>query len=343
MHLKAHKQTAPRLKYLAASTAVPLLLALSACGAHEGAESVEPLERAAQPLTARGWDPFLNTPNAWTVGKGHQFCVGGACSNPGHYTIGNGNGTTTPCPVRGVGYDTYGPNGLCPNWFNWEWDSSVGRWKAHIISVPAVNDGYQYVGLQQSIQDFPFGDLSNQARWPRVATVHSVHIQVRARYCASSSNARLPYYFSWVSPSNRSIDGQVSIDLLTYLGAPPAPYMPDPGRSYTEWELASRSGAQTNPNMLRTFEVNGPSWGVTPNNYSSSQLWCYSSINNAPWLDFSINIPAIISRLQQEGRLPTPLPSDLQYSGGILGGIEFWGAGGGWAEVELRDHEIWVY
>lgn len=82
---------------------------------------------------------------------------------------------------------------------------------------------------------------------------------------------------------------------------------------------------------------------MTPNNYWSSQLWCYDSINSAPWLDFSINIPSIISRLQQEGRLPNPLPSDLQYSGGILSGIEFWNGGGGWAEVEFRDHEIWVY
>jgi hypothetical protein len=30
-------------------------------------------------------------------------------------------------------------------------------------------------------------------------------------------------------------------------------------------------------------------------------------------------------------------------SGGIIGGIEFWGPVGGWAEVELRDHEIWTY
>ncbi len=57
------------------------------------------------------------------------------------------------------------------------------------------------------------------------------------------------------------------------------------------------------------------------------------------WCDGS----RVISRLQQEGRLPTPLPADMRYSGGIIGGIEFWGPVGGWAEVELRDHEIWTY
>jgi hypothetical protein len=32
----------------------------------------------------------------------------------------------------------------------------------------------------------------------------------------------------------------------------------------------------------------------------------------------------------------------MRYSGGIIGGIGFWGPVGGWAEVELRDHEIWT-
>jgi hypothetical protein len=171
-----------------------------------------------------------------------------------------------------------------------------------------------------------------------------VHLQVRARYCNQNANARMPYYFAWVVPSNPSLDGQVSIDLLTYVGAPPALGMPDPGPSQTEAYLATRAGVTViKEEMKRTFEVNGVSWGVKPNNYGSSQLWCYNSINDAPWLDFSINIPAILSRLQQEGRLPTPLPADMRYSGGIIGGIEFWGPVGGWAEVELRDHEIWTY
>lgn len=323
-------------------------LALAACGQPDaeeaiagvaGREGAGAVGTTTQRLTASGWDPYFNTPTALPVDGLRKFCVGTACNSPYYYVIGN----SSACPVRGPGYDTYysGTSQLCPNWFNWEWDSSANRWKAHIISVPPAWDGYQYIGVQQDLARFTW-DVNNLANWPRVSRVSSVHIQVRARFCASSANARLPYYFQWRSGLQPGIDGQVSIDLLRYLGSPPAPYMPDPGPSWTEWDLARRSNAPTNETMKRTFEVEGTSWGVRPLNFNSSQLWCYSSINNAPWLDFSINIPAIISRLQQEGRLPWTLPSDLQYSGGILGGIEMWGGGGGWAEVEIRDHEIWV-
>ena len=336
-----------QMKRFASKTAVSLLLALGACGAPEGEKSQEPLGSTAQALTARGWDPFLNIPNAWTKSpEQHRFCQGGGCSSTLGYAV--ASSSESSCAVRGVGYDTYGTGGLCPNWFNWEWDASVGRWKAHIISVPgAGQNGYQYVGLEQYINNtrsFPAWDFSNTNHWPYVSWVHSVHLQVRARYCNQNSNARMPYYFAWVVPSNPSLDGQVSIDLLTYVGAPPALGMPDPGPSQTEEYLATRAGVTViKEEMKRTFEVNGASWGVKPNNYGSSQLWCYNSINDAPWLDFSINIPAVLSRLQQEGRLPTPLPADMRYSGGIIGGIEFWGPVGGWAEVELRDHEIWTY
>lgn len=338
-----------QMKHFASTTAIPLLLALSACGAPEVATPQEPpqesLGTTEQALTARGWDPFLTTPNAWTKTSEHRrFCQGGACSSSLGYGLGSTSGEA--CKVRGAGYNTYDSSGrLCPNWFNWEWDASVGRWKAHIISVPAPGqNGYQYVGLEQYVNGpVSAWDWNNTNHWPLVSTVHSVHLQVRARYCNANSNGRLPYYFSWVVPGREDLKGQVSIDLLTYVGAPPALPMPDPGPSQTEAYLASRAGAPVTADMYRTFEVNGASWGVTPNNYSSSQMWCYNSINDAPWLDFSINIPAILSRLQQEGRVPNPLPSGMKYSGGILGGLEFWGPAGGWAEMELRDHEIWTY
>jgi hypothetical protein len=327
--------------------AVTLAFTLSACIVGEEPGPAGPPGRASSgdrsfgSYSPAGWDPGLMIANARPVPDAgyHQFCAGGGCSDARSYEV----ASSAKC-VRGPGHDVAGgKGGLCPSWFNWEWDPSLNRLKAHLISVPAPGDGYQYTGLQHSIARFP-SNLNDRGYWPMISSLAAVHVQVRARYCGSAVTGRVPYYIDLSSASRPDFGGQVSIDLLSVRDTPAPHPIPDMvPTAFTEAELLSRTcpSCFVPDAMTRRLQVNGEAWGVFPAFGQSPRLQCYGSIESAPWLDYTIDIQSIMARLAQQGRL-NGWPTDLQYSGGTLGGIETWGEGGSWAEVEISDHTLAV-
>ena len=277
----------------------------------------------AQSQTVKsGWDPYFNTPNAIAIG-GSQFCWGNACSNSNSYQL----AATSDC----IG----NPGSGCSNQFSWQWQNA---WVAHL----ATYGGYKYFGLQNTVQSAPQGNSS--IVWPLLDELQIIQVQLRGQLCGGNETyGRVPHYIQFVDPLGGN--GEINVDLLSHVG-PTAPYntlaIANPGGSWTtEAALMQRNGISPPPGKERVFQFPG-AWSI-PANGAPNDLPCRGGagsggVSSAPWTDFYINVPFLVSQLRNSG---VYISSQARFTGSIIGGVEFW-SNGAFGELEIKNHRIYV-
>lgn len=300
-----------------------LLLAVPLClsgAAHSSAAQ----NTAVKP----GWDAYFNTPNARAI-SGGQFCWGDACGNPNAYQLA---AISDAGPNECVG----NPGGSCSNQFDWRYQN---EWIAHLSTYGR----YKYFGLQNTIQSAPQGNSSTV--WPALDRIEFVQVQLRGQLCGGSeAYGRVPSYIQFVDPVHG--DGEINVDLLSHVG--PAAQrdrlaIATPGGSWTtEAELMRRTGNNNPPpGKERVFQF--PGRFSVPANGASNDWSCRGGagsggVGSAPWLDFYVNVPYLLSELRNSG---VRISSEARFTGSIVGGAEFWSLGA-FAEVEIKNHRIYV-
>jgi len=287
----------------------------------EGAESVG---EVAQALRVKdGWDPLFSTPNARRT-DGYQFCYGDACNNPNSYQV----VSTSDC---------IGNPGQCSNQFSWQWQN---EWVARLVAF----GGYRYFGLQNTIQSAPQGNSSEV--WPLLNRVKLLQVHVRGQLCGGPETyGRVPHYLQFLDPVHG--DGEISVDLLSQVG-PSAPVntlaMPNPGGNWiTEAELMLRNGISPPAGKWRVFEFPG-NWAPAANGGSNvmSCLGGPGNVSSAPWVEYYIDVPALVNVLRNSGR---QISDQARFTGSIIGGLEFWSdpnTGGAVGEVEIKSHRVYI-
>ncbi|MGW6442711.1 hypothetical protein [Lentzea sp. NPDC055074] len=275
-----------------------------------------------------GWDAYFNTPNAKAISGGH-FCWGDACGNPNAYQIAAvSNVNSNEC----VG----NPGGPCSNQFDWRYQN---EWVAHLSTYGA----YKYLGLQNTIQSAPQG--GSPAVWPALDQIAGIQVQLRGQFCGGNeAYGRVPSYVQFVDPVYGK--GEINVDLLSHVGSA-APRdrltIATPGGSWTTEAELMRRGGNNNPprEKERVFQFPGR-WSV-PANGASNDWPCRGGagsggLSSAPWLDFYINVPFLVSELRNSGVM---ISSSTQFTGSILGGAEFWSTGA-FGEVEIKNYRVYM-
>ena len=285
----------------------------------------------AQSQTVKpGWDAYFNTPNARTIGGG-QFCWGNACGNSNSYQL------ATDANAGCVG----NPGSACSNQFSWQWHNG---WVASL----ATYGGYKYFGLQNTVQSAP--QVYPSPIWPLLDDLQIIKVELRGQFCGGNeAYARVPHYLHFVDPDNDSLNGEINVDLLSHVGPwaqPSTMAIANPGGGWTtEYALMLRSAQPGSPlpppEKRRVFQFPGV-WSI-PANGAPNNLPCRggasaSTVGSAPWTEFYINVPFLVSQLRNSGVYISPR---ARYTGGIIGGVEFWSQGS-FGEVQIRNHVVYV-
>ena len=241
----------------------------------------------------------------------------------------------------------------CPYYFNWKRQGNdlIANLKIDTLGFLVNKTENIYLGIQtNNAGGAPYYglDFNNNYHAPKIENIDKISLKIRAKICYTPKkddiyrSGRIMYYFGWWNVEKQQRE-TISLDILHFWR--PSGHKPGWVTEYvnTEAELSGKTADDSDYNIRKhTIYVNGKALGVIPESYDfyyDSTPNCSSSIDNATWLQIDIPVKGLIKRLLQEGFIDKEILEGAKYSGGILGGIEFWGRN--LVELEVKDHAIY--
>lgn len=307
----------------------------------------------AAPFTYGGVNFDPSFPTKWLCENGDGYCAKPYGS--GYFTF---TQDRVDCPIRTPYSLEYFGNPdhagqLCPTHFQWNRDTNNDLYADILVETSHLNftPGSPYVyspysGLQLNMpnQAFPYGGVPPQLGIS-ANTLHSVEFEYRAATCVPTerplneySNGRFIVNLSMWNPNQLTRSGtngfDVTINLNSYTWSIPGfpGSIAQPGLP-ARWECENMN-VKTPPGEgcgLTVMNIHAPDWQLTQTNWLDYKKAPYCSVQQhgiqpgTPFRKAKFDAKEIFQKLVNLGFITPEYLAGATYTGGIVGGIEFWG------------------